>query len=77
MSNSIISLFAAEKLIGENYASWKSNLNTILVVDNLRFVLTGNVFKFQALIHHKLFIMHMISGLKPIMIKLVSTYWLA
>ncbi|XP_038882326.1 uncharacterized protein LOC120073576 [Benincasa hispida] len=40
MNNSIIQLLASEKLNGDNYSAWKSNLNTILVVDNLRFVLT-------------------------------------
>ena len=32
--------YAYEKLNGDNYATWKSNLNTILVIDDLRFVLT-------------------------------------
>ena len=40
MSSSIIALLKNEKLTGENYATWKSNLNTILVIDDLRFVLT-------------------------------------
>ena len=39
MSTSIVQL-ASEKLNGDNYGTWKSNLNTILVIDNLRFVLT-------------------------------------
>ncbi|KAA0034961.1 gag/pol protein [Cucumis melo var. makuwa] len=40
MNSSIVQLLASEKLNGDNYAVWKSNLNTILVVDDLRFVLT-------------------------------------
>ncbi|KAA0035445.1 putative polyprotein [Cucumis melo var. makuwa] len=40
MNSSIVQLLAFEKLNGDNYATWKSNLNTILVVDDLRFVLT-------------------------------------
>ena len=40
MTNSIVQLLASEKLNGGNYATWKSNLNTILVIDDLRFVLT-------------------------------------
>ncbi|KAA0055183.1 gag/pol protein [Cucumis melo var. makuwa] len=33
------SIVASKKLNGDNYEAWKSNLNTILVVDDLRFVL--------------------------------------
>ncbi|KAA0055182.1 gag/pol protein [Cucumis melo var. makuwa] len=40
MNSSIVQLLASEKLNGDNYAAWKSNLNTILVVDDLRFILT-------------------------------------
>ena len=40
MNSSIVQLLAFEKLNGYNYTTWKSNLNTILVVDDLRFVLT-------------------------------------
>ncbi|XP_038881507.1 uncharacterized protein LOC120073021 [Benincasa hispida] len=40
MSNSIIQLLASDKFNGEGYSNWKSNLNTILVVDDPRFVLT-------------------------------------
>lgn len=40
MSSSLIALLKSERLTGENYTTWKSNLNTILVVDDLRFVLT-------------------------------------
>ncbi|TYK22241.1 gag/pol protein [Cucumis melo var. makuwa] len=38
--SSIVQLLGSKKLNGDNYAAWKSNLNTILVVDDLRFVLT-------------------------------------
>ena len=40
MNSSIVQLLASEKLNGNNYVTWKSNLNTILVVNDLRFVLT-------------------------------------
>ncbi|XP_050940338.1 uncharacterized protein LOC127149133, partial [Cucumis melo] len=40
MNSSIVQLLASEKLNDDNYAAWKSNLNTILVVDDLRFFLT-------------------------------------
>ncbi|KAA0051181.1 gag/pol protein [Cucumis melo var. makuwa] len=40
MNSSLVQLLASEKLNGDNYATWKSNLNTILVVDDLRFILT-------------------------------------
>ncbi|XP_022158202.1 uncharacterized protein LOC111024739 [Momordica charantia] len=40
MSTSVIALLAIEKLNGKNYTQWKTNLNAILVVDDLRFVLT-------------------------------------
>ncbi|XP_022159023.1 uncharacterized protein LOC111025468 [Momordica charantia] len=40
MSTSIIQLLASDKLNGDNYGIWKSNLNTILVIDDLRSVLT-------------------------------------
>ncbi|TYK28011.1 gag/pol protein [Cucumis melo var. makuwa] len=39
MNSSIVQLLASEKLNGDNYAAWKSNLNTILVVNDLIFVL--------------------------------------
>ncbi|XP_038889257.1 uncharacterized protein LOC120079154 [Benincasa hispida] len=39
MANSIIQLLASDKFNSEGYSNWKSNINTILVVDDLRFVL--------------------------------------
>ncbi|XP_038885833.1 uncharacterized protein LOC120076129 [Benincasa hispida] len=39
MSNSIIQLIASDKFNGEGYSNWKSNINMILVMDGLRFVL--------------------------------------
>ncbi|XP_022158653.1 uncharacterized protein LOC111025112 [Momordica charantia] len=39
MATSIISLVAAEKLNDENYTQWKINLNMILVLHDLRFIL--------------------------------------
>ncbi|XP_038888138.1 uncharacterized protein LOC120078028 [Benincasa hispida] len=40
MSNTIIQLLASEKFNGEGYSNWKSNINTILVINDLRFELT-------------------------------------
>ncbi|XP_050938521.1 uncharacterized protein LOC127148523 [Cucumis melo] len=40
MNSSIVQLLASKKLNGDNYAAWTSNLNPILVVDYLRFILT-------------------------------------
>ena len=39
MTSSIVKLLAFEKLNSDNYGTWKSNLNTILVIDDLKFVL--------------------------------------
>ncbi|KAA0067938.1 gag/pol protein [Cucumis melo var. makuwa] len=39
MSCSIIALLKKDQLTGENYATWKSKLNMILVIADLRFVL--------------------------------------
>ena len=40
MSNPILSLLATEKLTGENFVKWKSNMNIALLCDNYKFVLT-------------------------------------
>ncbi|XP_038876742.1 uncharacterized protein LOC120069128 [Benincasa hispida] len=40
MSNSTIQLLAFDKFNGEGYSTWKSNINTIFVVNDLSFVLT-------------------------------------
>ena len=39
MSSSIIALLKKDQLTGENYATWKSKLNMILVIADLCFVL--------------------------------------
>ena len=39
MSNPILSLLATEKLTGENFVKWKSNMNIALLCDNYKFVL--------------------------------------
>ena len=39
MNSYIVQLLASKKLNGDNYTVWKPILNTILVVDDLRFVL--------------------------------------
>ena len=40
MLNLIFSLLATKKLIGDNFAKRKKNMNIILMLDNLKFVLT-------------------------------------
>ena len=39
-SNPIIALLANEKLNGDNYIKWKSNINIVLICKNQKFVLT-------------------------------------
>ncbi|KAA0045327.1 DNA-binding protein HEXBP-like [Cucumis melo var. makuwa] len=39
MSSTIIALLKKDQLTGKNYATWKSKLNMILVIADLRFVL--------------------------------------
>ncbi|EXC13346.1 hypothetical protein L484_012774 [Morus notabilis] len=39
MSNLIITLLVTEKLDGDNYAKWKSNMNILLVCEDYKFVL--------------------------------------
>ena len=39
-SNPIIALLAHEKLDGDNYIKWKSNINIVLICENQKFVLT-------------------------------------
>ena len=39
-SNPIIALLANEKLNGDNYIKWKSNINIVLICENQKFVLT-------------------------------------
>src|SRR5215813_8985828 len=40
MVSPIISILSNDKLIGENYIKWKSNMNAVLVCKDLKFVLT-------------------------------------
>ena len=39
-SNPIIALLANEKLNGDNYIKWKSNINIVLICENQKFGLT-------------------------------------
>ena len=39
-SNPIIALLANEKLTGDNFIKWKSNMTIVLVSENYKFVLT-------------------------------------
>ena len=40
MVSPIISILSNDKLTGENYVKWKSNMNAILVCEDLKFVMT-------------------------------------
>ena len=39
-NNLIIALLANEKLSGDNFFKWKSNINIVLICENQKFVLT-------------------------------------
>ena len=39
MSNPIIALLSKEVLTGDNFQKWKSNLNIVLVRENIRYIL--------------------------------------
>ena len=39
-NNPIIALLANEKLNGDNFIKWKSNMNIVLICENQKFVLT-------------------------------------
>ena len=39
-NNPIIGLLANEKLSGDNFVKWKSNINIVLICENQKFVLT-------------------------------------
>ena len=39
-NNPIIALLANEKLSGDNFVKWKSNINIVIICDNQKFVLT-------------------------------------
>jgi len=39
MTSATLNMLAADKLNGNNYASWKNTINTVLIIDDLRFVL--------------------------------------
>ncbi|KAA0037281.1 gag/pol protein [Cucumis melo var. makuwa] len=75
MSSSIIALLKKDQLTGENYATWKSKLNMILVIADLRFVLMENVLLSPLNMHPKVLGMHMTAGQRP-MTRLASTSWL-
>ena len=40
-NNPIIALLANEKLSGDNFVKWKSNINIVLIYENQKFVLIG------------------------------------
>ena len=39
-SNPIITILTSEKLNGENFVKWESNMNIVLVCENYKFVMT-------------------------------------
>jgi uncharacterized NAD(P)/FAD-binding protein YdhS len=39
MASAVINLLGADKLTGQNYANWKNTINTVLVIDDLKFIL--------------------------------------
>ena len=39
MTSATLNILAADKLNRDNYASWKNTINTVLIIDDLRFVL--------------------------------------
>ena len=39
-SNPVVALLSNESLTGDNYSKWKSNMNIVLVCENIRFVLS-------------------------------------
>ena len=39
-NNPIIALLANEKLSGDNFVKWKSNINIVLICENQKFVVT-------------------------------------
>ena len=40
MANSIVALLSRTVLTGENFQKWKSDLNIVLMSENMRFILT-------------------------------------
>ena len=40
MSNPIIALLSKDVLTGENFQKWKSNLNIVLVGENIKYILS-------------------------------------
>ena len=40
MSRVFITLLSANKMNGDNYTSWKNMINTVLIVEDLKFVIT-------------------------------------
>ncbi|KAA0055677.1 gag/pol protein [Cucumis melo var. makuwa] len=39
MTSATLNMLTADKLNSNNYASWKNTINTVLIIDDLRFVL--------------------------------------
>ena len=73
MNNLIIQLLASEKLYDNNYVTWKLQLNIILVIDDLRFILIEEYPQTPALNANQIVGKHLIGGSK-LMRKLVSTF---
>lgn len=39
MTSATINLLSANKLYGDNYTTWKNTINSVLIIDDLKFVL--------------------------------------
>ena len=75
-SNPIIALLANEKLNGDNYVKWKSNINIVLICENQKFVLTEECPQSPTPLPLVVYERNMISGRRRT-IRLVVTCWLA
>ena len=51
MVSPIISILSNDKLTGENYIKWKSNMNAILVCEDLKFGKSINATDLYVLVH--------------------------
>ena len=66
MVSSILSVLANDKLTWENYVKWKSNMNAILVSEDLDFVMTDEYPPRTTKMLTKPFGKHTRIGLRPI-----------
>ena len=55
MSSATLNLLKVDKLTGENYTTWKNSIVTILIINDLRFVLLRNILKYLLKMHPEMF----------------------